>query len=100
VHVLGDLVMEVQVTRPGPARDALERLLEPVSDHPDLGETLVAYVDAGGRRAEAARALHVHPNTLDYRLNRIADLTGIDPADRVGGEQLRWALVVHRYLGR
>lgn len=98
VHLLAEVMMEVQVTRPGPARDALERLLEPLADHPELEETLSAYLSAGARRTEAARVLHVHPNTLDYRLRRVADLTGIDPADRVAGEQLRWALVVRQYL--
>ena len=29
-------------------------------------------------RREAAEQLHVHPNTLDYRLGRAAELTGLD----------------------
>jgi carbohydrate diacid regulator len=28
----------------------------------------------------AARALHVHRNTLDYRLRRIHEITGLNPA--------------------
>ena len=32
------------------------------------------------KTAPSAAALHVHRNTLDYRLRRIAELTGLDLA--------------------
>ncbi len=32
----------------------------------------------------AASALHVHPNTIRYRLARIADTTGLDPRSFLG----------------
>jgi DNA-binding PucR family transcriptional regulator len=41
--------------------------------------TLRAYADAGLQVLPAARALHVHPNTVHYRLGRIGELTGRDP---------------------
>lgn len=44
----------------------------------DLVETLDAFVRSGLDRRRAAAEMHVHPNTLDYRLRRIADLTGLD----------------------
>ena len=34
----------------------------------------------GRRRARTSRALHVHRNTLGYRLNRIEQLAGLDLA--------------------
>ncbi|MDG4863407.1 helix-turn-helix domain-containing protein, partial [Streptomyces sp. T-3] len=34
-----------------------------------------------GRRRPTAAELHVHPNTVDYRLRRISELTGLDPAN-------------------
>lgn len=49
-----------------------------------LVETLETYLSSGADRAEAAARLHVHVNTLDLRLRRIRDLSGVDlshPAD-------------------
>lgn len=40
--------------------------------------TLAAWLDHPGEPSRAARAIHVHPNTLRYRMNRIADLAGLD----------------------
>src|ERR1700744_185317 len=46
---------------------------------PTLTETLDAYLDCGGAIEACARKLFVHPNTVRYRLRRIADFTGRDP---------------------
>lgn len=51
-----------------------------------LIETLEAYLSSGGSLAEAAAMLSVHRNTLSYRINRIAELSGRDlanPRDRL-----------------
>src|SRR6476661_6518760 len=50
--------------------------------------TLAAWLDHPGAPGQAARAIHVHPNTLRYRMNRIADLAGLDLDD----PQVRLAL--------
>jgi hypothetical protein len=47
----------------------------------DLLTTLEAFLTAALDRRAAADALHVHPNTLDYRLRRIEELTGLLFAD-------------------
>jgi hypothetical protein len=44
-----------------------------------LLETLEAFLGSGLDRRRTAQSLHVHPNTLDYRLRRITELTGLDP---------------------
>lgn len=41
--------------------------------------TLHAYADAGMNLTRAAETLHVHPNTLRYRLRRIEERSGRDP---------------------
>ena len=41
-----------------------------------LVETVEAWFAAGGRLKEAAAALHVHPNTVTQRLDRVAGLIG------------------------
>jgi sugar diacid utilization regulator len=61
-----------------------------------LVDTLSAYIDAGGALEATARTLFVHPNTVRYRLRRVADLTGFVPAD----PRDRWALAVGLTLGR
>lgn len=45
---------------------------------PDLMVTARAVLDLGGDVAAAAEQLHVHRTTLYYRLDRIAELTGVD----------------------
>ncbi|MDT0406932.1 PucR family transcriptional regulator, partial [Streptomyces edwardsiae] len=41
---------------------------------------LDAFLDSGGAIEACARKLFVHPNTVRYRLKRIGDFTGRDPA--------------------
>lgn len=55
--------------------------LEP-ADRDDTIRTLDAYFAAMGTMSEAARILHVHPNTLRYRLTKIADMLEVDLDDR------------------
>ncbi|RRO18262.1 PucR family transcriptional regulator [Saccharopolyspora rhizosphaerae] len=47
----------------------------------DLARSLLAYLDHFGDVKTASSALHVHPNTLRYRVRRATDLTGIDLGD-------------------
>jgi hypothetical protein len=44
-----------------------------------LTETLTAFADANLNVTRASTALHVHANTLRYRLDRIHSLTALDP---------------------
>ncbi|MFJ1754370.1 PucR family transcriptional regulator [Kitasatospora sp. NPDC088134] len=48
--------------------------------HTRLAESLLAYLDALGEVRTAADALHIHPNTLRYRVRRAEQLTGLDLA--------------------
>ncbi|WP_019633439.1 helix-turn-helix domain-containing protein [Actinomadura atramentaria] len=49
--------------------------------HREIAATALAYLDHGARVEAAAEALHVHPNTVKYRLRRLRELTGRSPAD-------------------
>ncbi|MFI5778060.1 PucR family transcriptional regulator [Nocardia sp. NPDC051570] len=93
---LDDLLLEYQLTRPGPARDRLAERIAPLLRSPHLIETLDAQLRHGADRKAAAAEIHVHPNTFSYRMRRIADLTGLDPADPNGSRLLAAALIVHR----
>lgn len=88
-----DLSLEYQLSRPGTAGRHLAALLDPLEDHPVLLETLTAHLATRSTRLRTARALHVHPNTVDYRLNKIAEITGLDPTQPDGVWRLRCALV-------
>jgi DNA-binding PucR family transcriptional regulator len=75
-------------------------VMRPLSDAgPALTETLDAYLDSGGAIEACARKLFVHPNTVRYRLKRIADFTGRDPTLPRDAYVLRVASTVAR-LGR
>jgi PucR C-terminal helix-turn-helix domain/GGDEF-like domain len=66
------------------------RCVEPVTaTGGELLTTLATFLETGGALEACARALFVHPNTVRYRLRRVADLTGLRPTDP------RDALVLH-----
>ncbi|MFJ6385306.1 PucR family transcriptional regulator [Kitasatospora sp. NPDC092039] len=79
LHRLDDVLLEYQLTRPSQARSRLAALLEPLTDAGELLATLRTHLAGGLNRRHTANALHLHPNTVDYRLRRIAALTGLDP---------------------
>ena len=60
---------------------------------PHLAEAVLAFAGHGLSIADAARALHLHPNSLAYRLSRWHELTGWDPRD---GDGLAASLVALR----
>ncbi|NUT39565.1 MAG: PucR family transcriptional regulator [Thermoactinospora sp.] len=67
---------------PGELRRSFrDRLLGPLEDYDaahqtDLLATLEAFLEESGNWAATAAGLHVHVNTLRYRLRRIEELTG------------------------
>jgi hypothetical protein len=58
--------------------------------------TVTALLDNGGSIEGAARALFVHPNTVRYRLRRVAELTGLSPQAAHQAFTLRVAMVLGR----
>jgi sugar diacid utilization regulator len=70
------------------------RLLASLQREPQLEETLRVYFACGCSPSETASQLGLHRNTLAYRLQRIAKLTGRHPAHFEDAVQLRIALHV------
>ncbi|MFH8798222.1 PucR family transcriptional regulator [Streptomyces sp. NPDC017936] len=64
-----------------------------------LIDTLTAYFDSGCVAAEAARRLRLSVRALTYRLERIHQLTGTNPADPVNRYTLQTAVIGARLLG-
>ncbi|MGH9294672.1 MAG: helix-turn-helix domain-containing protein, partial [Acidimicrobiales bacterium] len=117
---LGRIVAEIdEVT----TRVVLSELVELARNNPQLTEgrvmclarrdeqkgtdylgTLRAYLDSFGDIGAAAKAINVHPNTLRYRLRRLAEVSGLDlldPDDRLVAElQLRFLRTPERATGR
>lgn len=92
---LADVLLEYQLTRPGPALAQLSSLLAPLAGKPELLETLRAYLSGGMDRRGTAERLSVHPNTLDYRLRRITGLTGLDATRQADLARVQAALAAY-----
>jgi DNA-binding PucR family transcriptional regulator len=54
--------------------------------HREMAVTALSYLDHGQRLDHAAAALHVHPNTVRYRLRRLREITALSA---VGAEAER-----------
>jgi hypothetical protein len=63
-----------------------------LTDGPDLVATLYAFYEHDMHRLRTSEALRVHPRTLDYRLGRIHELTGMDPRSTRGVRVLSTAV--------
>ena len=99
VHQLTDVLLEYHLTHPVDSATELAGVLTPLAGHAELLPTLVTFLDADLNRRGAARALGVHANTVDNRLDRIAELAGFDPRSTRGVQLFGAAPVVHRALG-
>ncbi|WP_107656511.1 PucR family transcriptional regulator [Nocardia suismassiliense] len=93
LYHMADLAVEYQLTRGGPATRRIATILDPLEAHAELFETMRAYLGNDMNRQLTARQLYVHPNTVDYRLRRIAQLTTIDLATSAGISQAAIALL-------
>ena len=81
-----------------PERTLLHALSSLVSsDRVEALQTLDAYFEFRGNATEAARHLHMHPNTYRYRLTKVSGLLGIDLDDRETRLLLELELLALRY---
>lgn len=92
-----DLLAERTLAGDAEARRALREVYGRLTrTSGELLETLDAFFAAGGVLEGAARALYVHPNTVRYRLKRVADVAGFTPTSPRDAFVLRVALTVGR----
>lgn len=69
-------------------------LLSPLDGEPALLETLGAFFALDCCPSSTAARLSIHRNTLGYRLDKIASLTGLDPRRFDDAVQIRLAMVL------
>jgi PucR C-terminal helix-turn-helix domain len=89
---------ELMIFESGTLADRLaESRLAPLTELTPAGrarmeETALAFVQHGGNAAAMARALHLHPQTIRYRLTRLRDLFGDQLEDPDARFELELAL--------
>ncbi|MDC0766759.1 PucR family transcriptional regulator [Streptomyces sp. HD] len=97
-HTLADVFVELAVADVSFVDDWLRTVARLLETGPDLLATLDAYYCHDMHRGATAAALNVHTRTLDYRLRRVRELTGINPGSTRGVRTLS-AVVTRRLSG-
>lgn len=95
VYTLDDVLLEYHLTRHDESAQLLGALLDPLADRPDLLRTVRVFLEEQYDRRRTARRLSLHPNTVDNRLDRVTELTGLNPATPRGVALLMTALALH-----
>lgn len=85
-HFYADMVLPVLLDglRQGWQAEELMAPLAPLMRHNRQGQlvrTLYTWFDRGMQMAATAKALNIHRNTLDYRMQRIQEISGLDLAN-------------------
>ncbi|WP_082114920.1 PucR family transcriptional regulator [Lentzea aerocolonigenes] len=93
MYSISDVLVEYAVIRHEEVAENLAAVIKPLRAHAVLWETLTALIDADYNRNKAAKNLFIHRSTLDYRLQRIAGVTGCDPTSGRGVQLLTAALI-------
>ncbi|GGN43751.1 putative transcriptional regulator [Streptomyces kronopolitis] len=96
VYRLQDVLLDYHLAGSRDSATELAALLHPLEAHAGLIEAVAAYLDCDLDRRRTARALSVHPNTVDNRLARAAQLTGLDPHTTHGVQLFGAALTLRR----
>jgi DNA-binding PucR family transcriptional regulator len=89
---------------PDASKSVARRILRPVLDLPDddpavVIDTVRAWLADAGSTSTAAARLHVHRDTVRYRLRRLEELTGRSLANPLDVAELHVALACARMLG-
>lgn len=100
VYDIEDVVVEYALMRDTEALVTLLALIAPVVHQEPLRTTIEALVATAGNRSKAASTLNIHRSTLDYRLNRVGQLTGCLPTTARGLQTLATALALHGVVHR
>jgi len=97
------LLFRVLASHPEEVRSFYEDTVAPVVRYDDqyrtdLVGTLEAYLTANCHMSATASAIHAHRPTVAYRLERVRDLTGLDPMQSEDRERLSLGLKAYRII--
>jgi PucR family transcriptional regulator, purine catabolism regulatory protein len=97
------LLFRVLASHPEEVRSFYEDTVAPVVRYDDqyrtdLVGTLEAYLAANCHMSATAAAIHAHRHTVAYRLERVHDLTGLDPMQSEDRERLGLGLKAYRII--
>jgi hypothetical protein len=97
------LLFRVLASHPQEVRSFYEDTVAPLVAYDrqystDLLGTLSAYLDNNCNMAATASAIHAHRHTVGYRLERVRDLTGLDPLRSEDRERLGLGLKAYRII--
>lgn len=96
VHTLDDVLLEFAAAREPTVSNVLLKVIQPLLTQPVLWETLEVLLAEDGHRGRVAKRLVLHRSTVDYRLQRIGQLTGHSPCTIRGLRVLATASTLHR----
>lgn len=66
---------------------------------PELVKTLSSFIKHNGEMSSVAKELHIHRNSLNYRMQKIQDITGMNPKNFMDLLELFTALVIFNVNG-
>ena len=97
------LLFRVLASHPEEVRSFYEDTVAPVVRYDDqyrtdLVGTLEGYLAANCHMSATATAIHAHRHTVAYRLERVRDLTGLDPMQSEDRERLSLGLKAYRII--
>jgi sugar diacid utilization regulator len=97
------LLFRVFASHPDEVRSFYEDTVAPLvrydeSYGSELVTTLETFLEHNGATGAAASALYVHRHTISYRLERVKELSGLDPALSEDRERLGLGLKAYRIL--
>jgi sugar diacid utilization regulator len=97
------LLLRVLASHPEEMHSFYEATIAPIVRYDDqyrteLVRTLHAYLNANCNMNATASAIFAHRHTIAYRLDRIRELTGLDPTLSEDRERLGLSLKVHRLV--
>jgi sugar diacid utilization regulator len=97
------LLFRVLASHPQEVRSFYEDTIAPLVAYDDqyttqLVETLEAYLAENCNMNATAQAIHAHRHTVSYRLDRMKELTGLDPFTSEDRERLSLGLKAYRII--
>jgi PucR C-terminal helix-turn-helix domain/GGDEF-like domain len=97
------LLFRVLASHPHEVRSFYEDTVAPLVRYDeqystDLLGTLAAYLDANCNMNATAQSIHAHRHTVGYRLDRVRELTGLDPLRSEDRERLGLGLKAYRVI--